>query len=137
MLFRSDRLANLGRESSPLYPKHTTSGPTTSHGAQPLCKRRKINNEPAPLASPTPRTTQPLRKKRKIDIDNAPLASPFLTTDESLVLLDSLGLVPLSDSPFDPATDSDSNTTSSDDLVYLSPETASTVSTDSGYASTC
>jgi len=133
----ADRLANIGRESSPLYPKRTTSGPTTSHGTQPLSKRRKINIKPAPLASPTPRTTQPLRKKRKIDIENAPPASPFLTADESLELLDSLGLVPLSDSLFDPATDSDSNTTFSDDLAYLSPETASTVSTDSGYASTC
>ena len=56
----ADRLANLGRESSPLYPKHTTSGPASSHG------------------------TQPLRKKRRFKIENAPLASPFLTTDESL-----------------------------------------------------
>ena len=53
------------------------------------------------------------------------------------MLLDSLGLVPLSDSPFNSATDSGGNTTSTDDLGYLFSGTASTVSTDLGYASTC
>jgi len=95
----ANRLANLGRESSPLYPRHTPSGPSSSHSSQ----------------SP--------HRKRKVNVECTSLASPFLSADESLLLLDSLGLVPLSDCPFHSATDSGGDIASTDDQSYLSSET--------------
>ena len=109
----ADRLANLGRESSPLYPNNTSSSPTAN------------------------RISQSLRKKRKVNIEDNLSVSPFLSPDESLLLFDSLGLVPFSDSPSSTANDSGSDTTSSDGQGHLTSDTVSTVSTNCGYASTC
>ena len=107
------RLANLGRESSPLYPSNTLADPTAGHIVHSPCKKRKV----------TP--------------DGNPPDSPFLSPDESLLLLGSLGLVPISDGLSDATHASGSDTTSSNGQGHLTSDTVSTASTDSGYASTC
>ena len=63
-----------------------------------------------------------------------PLAQPDV--GRSVDGLGSLGLVPLSGCPFCSASDSGSDTTLTGDQGYLTSDTVSTASTDSGYAST-
>jgi len=79
----ADRLANKGRGSSPLYPNDVSVG----------------------LASNC--DTQSPQKKRKVDAEGNSYDAPLLSTDESLLLIDSLGLAPLYDC--DTHTGSDSN----------------------------
>jgi len=105
----ADRLANLGRESSPLYPKNTSSDPASNY------------------------STQSPRKKRKVNIKGNPSASPFLSPDESLLLLDSLGLVPLYDCSSHSGTDSGSDTASTADQDYFPSDSVPAASTDSEY----
>ena len=109
----ADRLANLGRESSPLYPSDTLAGPAADHLVHSPSKKRKVTHA-----------------------DN-PSDFSFLSPDESLLLLGSLGLVPFSDGPSDASSACGSDTASSNGQGHLTSDTVSTASTDSGYASTC
>ena len=109
----ADRLANLGRESSPLYPCDTLADPTADHLVHSPSKKRKVTHA-----------------------DN-PSDFSFLSPDESLLLLGSLGLVPFSDGPSDASSACGSDTASSNGQGHLTSDTVSTASTDSGYASTC
>mmetsp|Transcript_137378 Transcript_137378/g.238953 ORF Transcript_137378/g.238953 Transcript_137378/m.238953 type:complete len:201 (-) Transcript_137378:319-921(-) len=95
----ADRLANIKRKSSPLYPKNARTGPAADCTFQSPCKKRKAN------------------------IEHDPPDSPFLSFVDSHLLLDTLGLVPVS-GPSISASDSGSDTNLTNDQSSIASDTA-------------
>jgi len=81
--------------------------------------------------------TQSPGTKLKFDTEGILLASPFLSSNESLSLLDSFDFVPLSDRVNYSSSDFGSEAASTDEREYLSSDSVSTASTDPEYASHC
>jgi len=104
----ADRLANQGRESSPLYPKTKSSNLELNYG------------------------TQSPRKKRKVDIEDNLPTSPFLSRNESPSLL---CLVPLSNRVTYSNSDFGSEAAEPGEREYSSSGSDSTAPTDSEDAS--